>query len=107
MPKPAWLILDTKDDRKEIHHLLAALPPAARMEFLAWCCRQVVLPQTRTHPVPSARMAPRFAEARHSDSADERLTMEIYFDFWRLCNTYGLDPTAAAAELERRAKAIR
>lgn len=107
MPKPAFLVMDTLDDRREVHHLLDLLSPTERLAFLDWCCNQVK-GKNKINPVPSLRrMGPRVQEAmRHEDYA-ERLTVEIFFDFWNLANTYGLDVVKATAELERRVKAKR
>jgi hypothetical protein len=107
VPKPEFLILDTKDDRREVHRLLSLLSPAERLDFIRWCCRQVYLPNSRINPQPSRRMQPRFAAAMRDDRADERLVMEQYMDFWQLANIYKLNVVAAAKELERRVKAKR
>lgn len=103
--KPQFLILDTKDDRREIYHLLGKLPPVDRVRYLEWCCRQVRKPGQRLQPTPSRRMTDRVQQAQRFGVGDDRLTTEIYFDWWRLANTYGLDVTAAAIELERLVKA--
>ncbi len=107
MPKPAFLVLDTLDDRREVHALLGKLSPTARREFIGWCCAQVTLGKTKIRPRPSVRSDPLTLAARRDDAADARHIMDSYFDFWKLCNTYGLDAVAAAEELERRVKAIK
>lgn len=107
MPKPAFLVMDTLDDRREIHRLLSALSPRERVAYLHWCCKQVYMPNTRINPTPSVRMLPRVSDAQRSGLYEDRLTMEIYFDWWRLANSYKLDVRKAAEELERRVRAKR
>lgn len=101
MPKPAYAVLDTLDDRREIHQMLDRLPPPKRVEFLGWCCSQV---KGGLRPTPSRRMTPTMNTAKRDDSASQKLSLDIYFDFWALVTQYGLDPQKAAVELERRVK---
>lgn len=72
--KPAFLQLDTLDDRREIHQLLARLSPSRRLAFLRWCCRSAKLPNSRVRPT---------VPPNHSGNA-----MEIYFDLFALSANY-------------------
>lgn len=94
-------LLDTLDDRREIHTLLGKLSPRKRVAFLDWCCKRA---KGRCRPTPSWRMAPRISEAMKDDDADERLTLELYYDFWVLVHQYEVDALEAAKELERRCR---
>lgn len=99
MTKP--LILDTKDDRREIWHLLHRLPPHDRIAFIAWCCDRV---KNRKHnPRPDvAKIRDRIRASVHGDDvADEWVTNECYADFWMLCVQYGLDSAVAGVQLEK------
>lgn len=58
-------------------------------------------------PRPSRRMRPRVDAARRDDDADERLALEMYFDFWALCSQYEIDAGRAVRELERWVRAAR
>ncbi|VTT96582.1 unnamed protein product [Gemmataceae bacterium] len=101
MNHPSLLTLDTLDDRRELHTLLARLSPRARVSFLAWCCGQVT---GRVRPVASARMGSTVGAAYRCGRADDRLTNEVYGDLLSLAANYGFDLAAAAAELERRVR---
>ena len=94
--------LDTLDDRREVWWLLHKLPPGDRYRFLAWCCRQVYLPNSRIHPTPSwLRMGPRIRAAAAGDDAQDRaLTNEIDMDLFMMAMSYSLDTRAAAVTLE-------
>ena len=97
------LTLDTLDDRRELWHLLAKLPPRSRVSFLAWCCKRAK-PVLGRLPVASGRMAPTVEMAGRCDRHDLRLTNEIYSDLLYMAANHDLDLTAAAAELERRVR---
>lgn len=97
------LAIDTKDDRREIWHLLHRLSPRARVSYLAWCCSRS-RPVMGRLPVASSRMAPTVDLAHRCDRADLRLTNEIYSDMLSLAANYALDLVVAACELERRVR---
>lgn len=90
MPRSKSLILDTRDDRREIHQLLESITPADRLAWLQWCCNQVKGP--------------------HGDKIKVRRTttgenaMELFLDFWQLVVQYEFDPTPAAERLEEIAR---
>jgi hypothetical protein len=88
--KPAYLNLDNLDDRREVHQLLERLSPAARVEFLAWACRQCTLPNSRIHPQVSRRTV--------------GTALEVYFDLWILAVDYHLDMQAVVNELAERVR---
>ena len=100
MPRPRELILNTKDDRREIITLLGKLPPAERRAFLGWCCRQVDQ-NCRTLPTPSRRDVPFMRLAYRDDDTDWRYTLSLFYDFWALVMQYGCDPLTLSLELER------
>lgn len=94
----ALLVLDTLDDRREIHHLLAKLPPRRRIAFLDWCTRQVKNDKGDTpHPIFDQRQ---LELAMRCDRADLRLTNEVYSDLWILVGQWRLDPVLMADTLE-------
>lgn len=97
---------DNLDDRREIWHLLARLPPRRRYQFLAWCCRQTT---AKPQPLPSwFRMTPRILAAERGDERqDMALTNEIYGDLWALGYQYGLSTALATLELERIVRLLR
>jgi hypothetical protein len=77
--KPLWTKVDTRDDRREVHGLLVRLPPRLRISWLKWCCTKCALPNSDKRAVVLPTTTGQNA-------------MEIYFDFWSLCNEYRLDP---------------
>lgn len=87
MPKSVALILDTKDDRREMLSLLERISPRDRLRWLAWCCRQVTGPHG-----DKVRVAAR--------STGEN-AIEVLMDQWQLIVQYELDPTPAAELLEK------
>ncbi len=97
------LILNTKDDRREIITLLGKLSPADRRAFLGWCCRQVD-PNLRMRPKPADRDAAFVAGAFKDDETDWRYTLSLFYDFWALVMQYGCDPMTMSLELERRVR---
>lgn len=104
---PPLLLLDTRDDRRELVVLLAKLSPAARVAFLGWCCSRCAGPNG-TRPAPSVlRMGETIKMAYRCDRADNRLVNEVYADLLLLASQWGLDLAAAAAELERRVRQVR
>lgn len=101
VPDTSVRLLDTLDDRREIHTLLGRLSPRERVAFLGWCCERA---KGKCRPKPSRKMDPRIRDAMRDDGADERLTLEMYYDFWVLVHQYEVDSVAAAKELERRCR---
>lgn len=101
------VLLDTLDDRREIHALLHRLPPQGRVAFLRWCCDQVR--NRKANPNPDMRrMRDRIAHAQRGNEAhDDALTNETYWDVLALGAQYGLDLRRAAVELESRVRALR
>jgi hypothetical protein len=102
--KPHFLVYDTLDDRREVLYLLGRLAPARRVAYLRWCCARAVVPGSATHPGPSRKTLALAERARTDSSADERLTLDLYLDWWTLCTQYELDADAALAELLGRAR---
>ena len=91
MSKPAYLCLDTRDDRREIHDLLTRLPPRERIRFMRWACSQATLPASRTHPGVSRKTVRLAVRAVRDSSADRALALECYFDLWHLSISYDFD----------------
>lgn len=102
--KPAYLALDTLDDRREIHRLLETLPPRRRVAFLRWCCARAVLPKSGTRPGVSKKTERLARQAGRDREADRRLSLDCYFDVWSLAAQYELD---LAAVLERLVALVR
>ena len=96
--KPKSLAWDNLDDRREVWRLLHRLPPVLRVQWLAWCCKQV---ESRYGPVaPKLHIyKPLVASAGKDDRPDEILTNEVFIDWWRLASQYGLDQIATAQRL--------
>ncbi len=93
------LLLDNLDDRREVWRLLHRLPPSERIGFLRSCCRRVS--NRGRNPTPDPLKYPVLVrDASRSDRDDERLTSEVYLDFWMLVFDYSLDHVSAARELE-------
>ena len=98
--KPAFLTLDTLDDRRELWHLLHQLAPALRVTFLDRQCGRVANPQTGNGPRP-IQMGKLVREATRCGRGDERLTNAVYADLLALSSQWDLDLVAAAVELEQ------
>lgn len=104
-PKPAFLSLDTRDDRREIHRLLQLLHPRDCLRWLARQCRKARPVAHGTRPAPSRKMLERVRMAEiYGAERHYRLATEVYGDFWSLCMQYGLDADAATRELEALAR---
>jgi hypothetical protein len=97
--KPRWLVLDTLDDRREIHRLLTRISPQARLRFLEWCCQSAVLPHSQVRPTVSRTTRELAAQARWDSGADARLSTGIYEDVWYLAGNYDFDIDRALARL--------
>lgn len=107
MSKPNLLVIDTLDDRREIHLLLAKLNPRRRVLFLQWCCSRAHLagaPEARPHL--SLDFAQKIRDAYRCDRGDDRLTATIYLDLLALGAQYVFDLPAAVVELERWSKGL-
>lgn len=107
MSRAPCFAFDTRDDRKEMHQLLCKLSPAKRLAFLAWCCTKAAVPNSVIRPCVGRAMPERAALAMKDDSADEKLSLEIYLDVWNLSLQYQLDLVEATAELVRRVRRVR
>lgn len=102
------LVLDDRDSRREIWHLIHRLPPRERIAFLRRCCGRVPLNNRGHLPVPAVRHLRSTVELAHRcDRADAVLTNEIYMDVLQLLNTWGLDAAATARDLEQLVKRLR
>lgn len=97
--KPQYLQTDNLDDRREIYYLLARLSPRRRIAFLRWACQTAVLPCSTVRPRVLQKTEDLARLAERDDSADERLTLEIFFDVWHLCLSYKFDLDNALARL--------
>jgi hypothetical protein len=101
----AVIQIDNRDDRREIHRLLAQLSPDMRVRFLAACCRGA-----RFHGkgLLAPRLRPetwqRAAWARTDSAQDECLTLECFFDLVHLANNFSLDLGSVLARLEQLAR---
>lgn len=95
---------DTLDDRREVYRQLKALPPARRLGFLRWCAARARLPRTNAAAHVSRATHERARQARWDTAADEKLTIEIFFDLFTLACQYEFDLGGALRELERRAR---
>ncbi len=102
------LILDTKEDRREVFHLLHRLPPRTRIAFLQWACKQVPQGPGCHLPVPAIwKMATTLDRAYRNDAEDVRLSSEVWLDLLSLYSTYGLDPLKTAMALESLVRRLR
>jgi hypothetical protein len=100
------LVLDSRDDRRELHGLLHRLPPKRRLEFLEWCCKQV--PPAAKLPVPAVwKMRATVEQAYRCEKANEVLSNEIYCDLLQLFNVYHLDAMKTALELTALVRRLR
>lgn len=109
MPKAPYLIYDNLHDRKEIFcHLLDRLHPDQRIDWLRWCCARSMVENSNPPIRPRIRRdtLDRAALARTDDSAAEKLSIEIWADFWALPPQYEFDADAGIAELVRRVRLI-
>lgn len=98
--KPAYLVHDNLDDRRQMHVLLCRLPPRLRLQFAEWCCRQSAHPGCTTRPGVARRTWRKLPAAEHDDSADRALSLELWFDLWALAMQYQMDLTGVLAALE-------
>lgn len=97
---------DNRDDRREIHYLLSKLSPHKRIAWVQKCCRKATLRGSVLNPAVDIKSI-RLAElAMRDDSADQKLTMDLFLDLWHLANHYNFDLEAALVDLERVVKSI-
>ena len=99
------LVLDTRDDRREVATLLAKLPPRARVEFLRRCVSR--LPPGKLPPPAVTGYRDAVEYAGRCDRADDRLTRMVYLDVLSLMSSFGLDAAATAVDLEKVVKSLR
>lgn len=102
--KPAYLCVNTLDDRREIHRLLEHLHPYKRLRFLNWCCASAVVPNSATRPGILPAMRQRAELARIDGEMDRRLATEAYMDCIGLAAQYGMDLGEVVKTLEQFAK---
>lgn len=100
MSKPSLLIIDTKDDRREIWSLLHHLAPRMRAKFLKWCCDRVAADAKGYQPVARVTRE-EIRDAMRTDDGDNRLTNSVYSLVLVLGSQWKLDLVAAAVELEQ------
>ena len=91
---------DDLDTRREAYRLLARLPPSARVAFVQSCCDTVTIRGTASRPFVAARTRALARRARWDDSADRRLSLELWFDLWQMASHFGLDLGTAFIRLE-------
>lgn len=99
--KPAHVVHDNLDDRREIFCLLAKLPPRKRVSWLEWACRNATLGRSSIQPVVSSKTRQLAEAARWDNSADERLSLEIFWDLWHLDVSFQVDFEQLLKHLER------
>lgn len=99
MSKPSLIEIDTKDDRREIWHLLHHLAPRMRAKFLKWCCDRVAADAKGHRPVVRVTRE-EIRDAMRTDDGDRRLTNSVYSLVLILGSQWRLDLVAAAVELE-------
>lgn len=92
------------DDRTEIHRLLTKLSPWERVRFAAWCCRQATLKGSAVNPAVARSTKETAQLATKDDSADAKLSMDIFLDLYHLSAHYNFDLDTALTELVRRVR---
>lgn len=112
LPRPAVLLHDTLDDRREVvTSLLSSLPPDGRMAYLEWVCEFAWESRPEIRRAVSS-LAPDYAgmgsllrECRKGCITSlYRLSNQVWTDVFHLCHQYGVDYLACVVELENRAK---
>lgn len=99
--KPGHVVHDNLDDRREIFCLLKRLPPTQRLSWLQWACRHAALGKSSVRPVVTSKTRRLAEQARWDNSADERLTLEIFWDLWHLDVSYRVDFETLLKRLEQ------
>lgn len=84
------LAVDNRDDRTVLHRLLSKLPPRKRVHFLDWACSKAILPGSRIHPKAAPSSWALANLAMRDDSADERLTMDVFLSLVHLGIDYSV-----------------
>lgn len=104
---PTVLDFDNKDDRYQIHRvMLPKLPPAKRVEFLAWACTQSNLKKFREPLVVGRATWELLDKARWDSSADAALTVDVAMSFWALSMQFNLNLKDALTKLEELVKLV-
>ncbi len=93
------LAFDNLDDRREIMLLLARLNPPKRLAFVRWFCSQARLGPWGLIPRVQAKTEKTAREAMTDSGADERLTLELYLDLWRVGADYEISLDVAFRKL--------
>ena len=92
-------------DRMELITLLNHLAPDERLAYLAWVCRQAVIPGTfGLHPGIAPETRKTADRARHCDRNNEKLTIDIIADLSHMSIDYAVDLDKCIAELVRLAR---
>lgn len=109
-PRPTVLTHDTHDDRRQAFTaVLRGFTPAARLDFLDWCCNFARLTVPQAHMLRAAKadrvkMLPLTTAAERRDEvADLRHSNEIYMDITVLAHNWGVEWLPMVLELEHRA----
>jgi hypothetical protein len=97
--KPAWLAHDVRDDRREVHRLIEILTPRERIRFLRDCCSRAAIPNSTRRPSVQRKTVQLAKLAYRDDSANERLSVEVFLDCMSLACQYQLDLDAALDRL--------
>lgn len=92
------LVLDDRDSRREVWHLLHRLPPRARVAFLAHCC--TLVPKGNLPEPVVYGMREKVRAAHHDERGDVRLTNDVYGSLLQLFNDFALDAARTAVTLE-------
>lgn len=95
------LVIDTADDRREVHYLLTKLPPADRVAFVSWACRQAPQGPGRLPAPVQWGMGEKVERARRCDREDLKLSNECYCSLVSLINDFGVDPVKVVNVLEQ------
>lgn len=95
-----YLVHDNLDDRKSMMELLHRLPPFRRVAFLEYCCRRAtMLRNSGIHPGILQSSYDLAHQAMRDSSADDMLTLDLWYDLWVLCAQYNLDIETMLAPL--------
>lgn len=94
------LVLDTRDDRTEVWHLLHRLPPRDRVRFLVHACGMCPASAAGHIPAPLVwDMRTTAEQAYRCDRADVRLTNEVFADLLTCFAQWHLDAARTALAL--------
>ncbi len=98
------LVIDNRDDKGQFTRLLNFLPPHRRVDFLAWMCSHAKFQGSDKSPGVSSSLRRLADEARYSDEASSRLTIEIVIDTFFTAGHFRLDLQEHLKALERMVK---